>query len=155
MPRTLRARWILPIDRPPIDGGWIEIARDGRIAAFGGGTPPSTADDLGDVAILPGLVNAHTHLELSWMAGLVPPAVSMDAWIRKLMFVRRAGAPGGADSEMRAARDAAAAMRATGTVLVGDISNGLTTPSVIAEAGLGGVVFHELIGFNHPDPAGA
>ena len=155
MPRTLRARWILPIDRPPIDGGWIEIARDGRIAAFGGGTPPSTADDLGDVAILPGLVNAHTHLELSWMAGLVPPAVSMAAWIRTLRSVRRAGAPGGADSEMRAARDAAAAMRATGTVLVGDISNGLTTPGVIAEAGLGGVVFHELIGFNHPDPVGA
>src|SRR6185436_14821406 len=83
------------------------------------------------------------------------PSVSMDEWIRKLMLVRRAGAPGGADTEMRAAREGAAAMRATGTVLVGDISNNLTTPVVIADAGLGGVVFHEILGFNHPDPAGA
>lgn len=155
MTRTLRARWLLPIDRPPIDGGWIEIAADGRIAAIGHGRPSSASEDLGEAALLPGLVNAHTHLELSWMAGLVPPAESMDAWIRKLMSVRRSGAPGGLEGELLAARNAAAAMRATGTVLIGDVSNTLTTPGVIAEAGLGGVVFHELIGFNHPDPAGA
>lgn len=155
MSRIFRARWLLPIDRPPIHDGWIEIAADGRIAALGQGRPSSAADDLGDAALLPGLVNAHTHLELSWMAGLVPPAESMPAWIRTLMAVRRAGAPGGAPSEMRAAREAAATMRATGTVLVGDVSNSLTTPVVIAEALLRGVVFHELIGFNHPDPAGA
>ena len=154
MNRILRARWLLPIDRAPIQDGWIEIA-DGRIAGLGQGKAPSAADDLGDVALLPGLVNTHTHLELSWMAGLVPPAESMDAWIRKLMSVRRAGAPGGHDAEMLAAREAAATLRATGTVLVGDISNSLATAVVIAEAGLGGVVFHELIGFRHLDPAGA
>ena len=154
MNRILRARWLLPIDRPPIQNGWIEIAADGRIKGLGEGKAPSAADDLGDVALLPGLVNAHTHLELSWMAGLIPPAESMDAWIRKLMAVRRAGAPGGPDAELRAARAAAATMRATGTVLVGDISNNLTTPVVLGEAGLGGVVFHELIGFSQADPAG-
>ena len=44
-------------------------------------------------------------------------------------------------------------MRATGTVLVGDISNTLTTAGALREAGLGGVVFHELIGFAVATPS--
>ena len=71
-----RARWVLPIDRAPVSEGWVEVA-EGRIAAIGQGRPPGDAQDLGDVALLPGLVNAHTHLELSWMAGRVPPSGSM------------------------------------------------------------------------------
>lgn len=142
---------MLPVDRPPLDGGWVETAGD-RIAAVGRGAPPGPARDLGDVAILPGLVNAHTHLELSWMAGRVPPAASMSDWIRALLGVRIAGAPGGQAEEERAARDAARVMHATGTVLAGDVSNGLATPRLLADAGLGGVVFHELLGLNDPDP---
>ena len=48
---------------------------------------------------------------------------------------------------------AALTMRATGTVLVGDVTNTLLTPPVLDDAGLGGVVFHELLGFNVADPA--
>lgn len=149
----LRARWVLPIDGAPIAHGWIEHA-DGRIRRVGGGPPPAPAEDLGDVAILPGLVNAHTHLELSWMAGRVPPAASMDRWIRDLLRLRRAGDPGGEDRVREAMVRAAVAMHASGTVLVGDVSNALLSPPALREAGLGGVVFHELIGFNAPDPAG-
>ena len=147
----LRARWVLPIDRAPIAGGWVDVDA-GRIRAIGDGAPPGPADDLGDVALMPGVVNAHTHLELSWMAGRVPPSPSMDTWIRTLMRERRAG-PSGGDAEVESAmRDAAEEMRAAGTVLVGDVSNTLATPKVLEAAELGGVVFHELLGFNHPDP---
>jgi cytosine/adenosine deaminase-related metal-dependent hydrolase len=149
--RILRGRWVLPIERPPIQDAWIEVAA-GRIVRVGNGRPPAPPEDLGHVALLPGLVNAHTHLELSWMAGRVPPAPSMDAWIGTLMAVRRGGAPGSAAEELAAARQAAAVMRAAGTALVGDISNSLMTPPVLTEAGLGGVVFHELTGFSAPDP---
>ena len=142
----VRARWVLPVDRAPIDAGWIEFDA-GRVLRMGAGPPPGPATDLGDAAILPGLVNAHTHLELSWMAGRVPPAASMDAWIRTLMGIRREGPPGGDGEVLRAMHDAAAAMRASGTVLVGDISNTLASPAVLAAAGLGGVVFHEILGF--------
>ena len=121
-------------DRPPADG---------RI------------EDLGDVAVLPGLVNAHTHLELSWMAGRVLPGPSMSQWIQTLMRARRAGAPGGLDGEISAARDAVLDMMRSGTVAVGDISNSLLTPALLDECGLDGVVFHELIGFNPPDPVAA
>jgi cytosine/adenosine deaminase-related metal-dependent hydrolase len=145
-------RWLLPIDGPPIERGWIEID-NGRIRGLGRGVPPARAHDLGDVALLPGLVNAHTHLELSWMAGLVPPAESMDAWIRALLKLRRAGPPGGQEQVLRAAREAAAAMAKAGTVLVGDITNSLVSPRVLADAGIGGVVFHELLGFDAAEPA--
>ena len=147
---TIRARWVLPIDRPIIDGGWIDVSGD-RIAEVGRGRPDGAAQDLGDVAILPGLVNAHTHLELSWLAGRVPPAGSIVDWIRALLH-QRATSP--ADETARAsAMDAAAAeMHAAGTVLVGDISNTLTSAPALSRAGLGGVIFHELFGFNVADP---
>ena len=84
-----RARWVLPIAQPPIEGGWVSI-EDGVIQALGHGHPPPGAvTDLGDAAILPGLVNAHTHLELSWLSGRIPPAASMAEWIRGLMAARR------------------------------------------------------------------
>ncbi len=152
MSRVLRARWVLPIDRPPIENGWVESA-EGRIVAVGRGRPPAEPTDLGDVALLPGLVNAHTHLELSWMAGLVPPAATMSDWIKDLLDQRRAGPAGGPEAASGAARAAIEVMRATGTVLVGDISNQLTTPALLRAGGLGGVVFHELLGLLVPDPS--
>ena len=149
-----RACWVLPIDRPPIEGGWIETQGE-RISRIGAGPAPSAVEDLGDVALLPGLVNAHTHLELAWMAGRVPPAASMEEWIRTLLTVRRAG-PEGGDAEIRQAMVRAAAdMFATGTVLAGDISNSLQSPPILIEAGIGGVVFHELLGFAEAHPARA
>ena len=68
------AQWLLPVAQPPIANGWVDIA-DGRIVAIGGDAPHDTAAgtrsvDLGSVAILPGLVNAHTHLELSYLRAL-------------------------------------------------------------------------------------
>jgi cytosine/adenosine deaminase-related metal-dependent hydrolase len=67
------------------------------------------------------------------------------------MRVRRAGAEGGAEAEQAAATDAIGSMRATGTVLVGDVSNTLSTPGLLAAGGLGGVVFHEVLGFHAAD----
>jgi len=150
----LHARWVLPIDRAPIEDGWIEIDPAAhRITRVGAGTPPGDAQDLGEVALLPGLVNAHTHLELSWMAGAIPPAASMAEWIGEVVRLRRAGPPGGDAEVVATMARAALAMHQAGTVLVGDISNTLLSPQVLADTHLRGVVFHELIGFNPVDPA--
>ncbi len=146
-----RARWVLPIERPPIEGGWVSID-DGVIRAIGNGRPPSGAiQDLGDTAILPGLVNAHTHLELSWLRGLVPPAPTMAQWVRALMAARRE-APH-EDAQRAAAADALAAARASGTVAFGDISNTLIASPVLAGTRTPAVLFHELLGFLPRDVA--
>jgi cytosine/adenosine deaminase-related metal-dependent hydrolase len=141
-----RARWILPIDSPSIHGGWIETA-ERRVVGVGRGTPPAAAQDLGHVVVLPALVNAHTHLELSWLAGHVPPAASMIEWIRAILRLR-ADPPGGETERLAAMRRGVAEMWETGTSVVGDVSNTMTSAPVLHDAGLGGVVFHEILGFD-------
>ena len=141
------------MDAPPIRDGWVEVEA-GRVVAVGGPEAHPGAVRLAnarrDVAILPGLVNAHTHLELSWLAGLVPPSESMGRWIRALMALRRS-APPAEDVQRQAAVAAAAHARACGTSAFGDIGNTLMAASVLADAGIPAVLFHELIGFGPGD----
>jgi cytosine/adenosine deaminase-related metal-dependent hydrolase len=112
---------------------------------------PSTAiRDLGERAILPGLVNAHTHLELSWMRGRVPRSSSMPAWAAGLMALRASVGSDPAPPIHEAIHEA----RAAGTSLVGDITNTLAAYEPLARSELGGAVFRELLGFNAPDPEG-
>lgn len=148
---VVRARWIVPVLDRPILNGWVAIDR-GRIAAVGrpGGGLPLHGDaplvDLGAFAILPALVNAHVHLELSWMAGLVPPAPSFLAWVGPMLERRFGGMP--AEDEVRAAIvRAIEQMRRTGTGLIGDVSNSLAPVAPLRESALEGVVFHEVLGF--------
>jgi cytosine/adenosine deaminase-related metal-dependent hydrolase len=148
---VFRAAWVCPISRPPIENGWVAIA-DGRIAGVGDASDRPVGvpvTDLGVSVMLPGLVNAHTHIELAWLRGRVPPAASFTDWIRQLI-IRRGGRrespddPAILDACAQAVRDA----RDYGTALVGDISNSLASVGPIRESGLRGVVFHELLGFN-------
>jgi cytosine/adenosine deaminase-related metal-dependent hydrolase len=86
---ALQARWIVPIDRPPIAGGIVSVA-DGRIVAVGenvSGRPPT---DLGDVALLPGFVNAHTHLEFNLLERpLGTPGMAFADWIGRVVDYRQ------------------------------------------------------------------
>ncbi len=149
-----RAEWILPITAPPARRGWV-LVDQGRIVARGvEGTTVPRVDapvrriDLGAVAIMPGLVNAHTHLELSWMRGMVPPSASMPAWAARLMSLRR----GVASEPAAPIADAIREARASGTSLVGDVTNTLAAYDLLADSEIGGAVFRELLGFNAPDP---
>jgi aminodeoxyfutalosine deaminase len=141
----VRARWVLPIERTPIENGWVS-AEGGVIRAIGHGRPPSgPVTDLGDTAILPGLVNAHTHLELSWLAGRIPPAAAMSTWIRGLMAARRDSPH--EDMQRVTAAMALAKAREQGTIAFGDISNTLVTAPVLADGAAAAVLFHEVLGF--------
>ncbi len=144
-----RAAWLLPISQPPIRDAWLRTER-GRIVAFGPSRPgdftSSDEIDLGNAAVLPGLVNAHTHLELSWMRGHVEMSGSFPDWIRSLMELRRR-ADRSADEMAQSVANAIDEARAFGTALVGDISNTLTTSGPLAERHMAAVVFYELLGF--------
>jgi cytosine/adenosine deaminase-related metal-dependent hydrolase len=147
------ASWILPIVGPPIRDGWVLVDR-GRVAAVGhrGPAPPGVRDEhLGPVAILPGLVNAHTHLELSYLRDQVGPASEFITWIRRVMAARKAtGSPQSPEIRQEVARAIEEAVEA-GTALVGDISNTLETFDPLVRSPLAGVLFYELIRFNATD----
>lgn len=150
--KVFRADWVLPISDEPRADGWIGID-GGRIVAVGEAASPVPpgAIDLGSVAILPGLVNAHTHLELSHLEGTIPRTSQFVEWIRQVIRLRQ-DYPDPRDARIvGAAREAIEQARAAGTALVGDISNTLVTQPLLAEAGLPGVVFYELLGFNRTD----
>jgi cytosine/adenosine deaminase-related metal-dependent hydrolase len=151
---ALRARWVLPIDGPPIDGGYVTIV-DGRIAAVGADCPAGgPIEDCGDVALLPGLVNAHAHLEFSDLATpLGEPGMTLPAWIRLVIGERK-----------RSNRDAAAAIAAgfaeslaAGVTTIGDIAtapperpDAAAAPTTAAPttAAPTTVAFQESIGFS-------
>jgi aminodeoxyfutalosine deaminase len=155
-----RSTWLVPIASPPVRNGWV-ATKDGRVVAVGDSRvppPPSCAREavveLGDTALMPALVNAHTHLELSWLRGRVKPADSFIVWVGKMMTLRRTAREAHDGEHHRTAMAAALAeMKASGTGVVGDVSNTLEGMERLAASGLAGVVFHEVIGFNAPDAA--
>jgi cytosine/adenosine deaminase-related metal-dependent hydrolase len=82
---TLHARWVLPVTTPPIEGGYVTVL-DGSYGVARASRREISGDlvDLGDVVLLPGLVNAHTHLALSALRGKVAFQGSFTGWIREL-----------------------------------------------------------------------
>ena len=101
---------------------------------------------------MPGLVNAHTHLELSYLQGQVPAGSTFVAWIRAVMAARRQYPDPKAPAILDAVdRGIAEALR-SGTAIIGDISNTLVTFDHVARSPLAAVIFYELIGFRAPDP---
>jgi cytosine/adenosine deaminase-related metal-dependent hydrolase len=147
-----QASWVLPIAERPIRDGFVDVEQ-GRVSSIGQAAR-STAhvDDLGRVAILPGLVNAHTHLELSYLHGHVPPSEDFVTWIRAVVAARRQHPDPKAPNVVEAVRKGIDEAVRCGTALVGDISNTLVPFELLQRSALAGVVFYELIRFNAADP---
>jgi len=138
----LTARWVFPVDRPPIEGGHV-LVRDAEIAAVGpsrhGGVPLL---DLGDAALTPAFVNAHTHLELTCYRGKLAPAPLWD-WFVELLKLRRE--PGAPEAERAAVRQGAAESLAAGVTCIGDISRTAHHAQTLSECDIRAVCFCELI----------
>ena len=152
------AAWVLPIAEPPIRDGWVAVER-GRVVAVGRRGPGDAHGesgveeiDLGHVAVLPGLVNAHTHLELSYMLDQIPPSSDFVTWIRSVVETRREQPDPRAPEIIDAIERAIDESIAYGTALVGDISNTMVTFEPLARSALAAVVFFEVLRFNAPDP---
>ncbi|MEE3369973.1 MAG: amidohydrolase family protein [Planctomycetota bacterium] len=91
-PQTLAARFLFPVKGSVIEGGTITM-QGGKITAIEREPTNARAHDLGNVAILPGLINAHTHLEFSALtAPLGEPGMPLPEWIEQVVRWRRAAA---------------------------------------------------------------
>ena len=138
---AVRPRHLLPIAGPSLAGGWIRVSR-GRITAVGRRDPPPAAIDLPDCIVLPGLVNAHTHLEFSALDAPFDVAGGLPAWIGRVVAWRRAR-PSAHDVDAAVAAGLAESA-AAGVTTLGDIATSWT-PSAPA-AGPRVRVFREGLG---------
>jgi cytosine/adenosine deaminase-related metal-dependent hydrolase len=84
---TLRARMLYPVTSPPLEDGMVCV-EDGVIRSWGR-WDGRKAEDLGDVVVMPGLINAHCHLDYSVMRGAILPNASFTQWIRRLNDLKR------------------------------------------------------------------
>jgi cytosine/adenosine deaminase-related metal-dependent hydrolase len=139
---TVTARWILPVSGPPLENGTVTVSGATIEAVEAHGR--RTADiDLGNAAVIPGLVNAHTHLDLSSVPAPIPFDGDFTNWLRGVIAHRRSQEPEQVEAAVRAGL---AQSLAHGVTLLGDISGGGLSWSILAKAPCRAVVFHELIG---------
>ena len=151
MTTTYTARWVLPVSDSPIEHGAVVVEGE-RIAAVGSRAeiverfPESKLESFGEAVILPGLINTHTHLELTALRGyLENEERDFFAWLRKLTVARlELLTPD--DIRVSATWGACEAVR-VGITYVGDASD-LAVMSMMAlrDVGLGGVVYQESFG---------
>ena len=146
--RLVHADALVPGDGAPILDGAVAVGDHGEILDSGGASEVLQRHGGALVervrgVLLPGLVNAHTHLELSALRGRVPGGAGFVPWVEQMIGVR---------SELRPEDDVAAVEHAVeelvtcGTVAVGEVTNSLAAVPALARRGIVGCVFHEVFG---------
>ncbi len=147
------ARWVFPVSSPPIENGVIEIV-DGRIADVRQlrGTADDRTLDLGAVALLPGLVNCHAHLEFSDLAsplgepaaaGSGPVEYPFADWIGRVVAHRRNRVTALSELVHNGLQEA----MSTGTRIVGEIATGDWSPEFVDADAPRVVAFRESLCF--------
>ena len=149
--RRLAARWLLPIEAPPIERGAILIDSNGRIEAVGpdAAVPRPygvSADEFGDAILIPGLINTHTHLELTGFEGQVRDQ-EFSAWIRHL---RQLKSTREFSEYIDAARRGLADCYAAGVTLIADTGDSGAVIQALYEVDGAGIAYQEVFG---PDPS--
>jgi cytosine/adenosine deaminase-related metal-dependent hydrolase len=130
--QAYRARYLFPVTSPPLRDAVLTC--DHLIRAVGQNVSGKPAVDLGNVAIVPALINAHAHLELSeFAAPLGDPARGFPAWIREVVAWRRVQAQSHSPEELANRRRAAIhrgelESAAAGVHVVGDIASSVDAP---------------------------
>ncbi|MCG8405775.1 MAG: amidohydrolase family protein [Phycisphaerales bacterium] len=149
MMNIYRARWIIPIEGPPIEHGILAVDNGQIVQVASAHEKPGLTDsaassiqDFGESILLPGFVNAHTHLELTCYRDQLSPG-PLWTWLEQLTALRfRSEAE---PLEREAVRIGAAESLAAGVTCVGDISRTGLSVEVLKKSPIRKVCFLELI----------
>ncbi|SDM66709.1 Cytosine/adenosine deaminase [Geoalkalibacter ferrihydriticus] len=152
-----RARYLVPITREPIEDGAL-VARGGKIVAYGSAKdmaaahPRAAVVDFGDDSLLlPALVNAHTHLELThfpdWFRqqGETEKSGDFIDWILQVIRVKRAISQERLGASLR---DGIRSCLEAGTGAVGDVLSWLPGREFFRNAPLFGRLYLETLGLD-------
>lgn len=128
----LRARLVLPMDSPAIEDGAI-VTQANRIVAVGRWADVQRhasghVKDLGEVVLMPGLINAHCHLDYTGMAGKISPPRSFADWIKAIVALK---AECTMDGFAQAWQRGAEMLLKTGTTTVADVE---AVPELLPQA---------------------
>ncbi|HUR00804.1 MAG TPA: amidohydrolase family protein [Gemmatimonadaceae bacterium] len=142
------ARWVLPITQPPIENGTV-VEDDGVITYVGPrhSAPPGPDRDLGDSILMPGLINTHTHLELTAMRGFLEDLCFSD-WIDKLRASRNEVLTN--EMLLDSARFGIVEGLEAGITTYADTCSSGVVMQAMKDMGVRGIVYQETFG---PDPA--
>jgi cytosine/adenosine deaminase-related metal-dependent hydrolase len=144
------ARWVLPITQPPIENGTVAES-DGVITYVGprSAAPPGDDNDLGDAILLPGLINTHTHLELTAMRGFLENC-RFTEWIDKLRQSRNEVMSD--EMLLDSARFGVMEGLVAGITTYADTCSSGVAMRAMNELGVRGIMYQEVFG---PDPSHA
>jgi len=148
--RGIVGSWLLTgeADREPIRNGAVVLDEHERIVAVG----PShelrsryagASWEAHHAVLTPGLVNAHTHLELSALRGEVTGGHGFVPWVKKFMEARARRQP---EQDREGIDEGVGELLRSGTVAVGDVSNSLASVDALRGAPILARVFHEVFG---------
>lgn len=146
--QVFAARWVVPVAAPPVPNGAVAV-RAGRIAWVGNRSdaPPGDLVDLGEAVLIPGLVNTHTHLELTAMRGFLEE-LDFRPWIVRLTRARQAVLT--RDLLLASAKVGIAEGLLSGVTTYADTCESGVALQAMAEMGVRGMVYQEVFG---PDPS--
>jgi 5-methylthioadenosine/S-adenosylhomocysteine deaminase len=143
-----RARWVVPVTAPPVRDGAVAV-EDGRIAYVGpqARAPAGETRDLGTALLLPGLVNTHTHLELTAMRGFLED-LPFAEWIVTLQRAKTTVLT--PESMLDAAQLGVAEGLLAGITTYADSCDSGVALEAMRVMGVRGIMYQEVFG---PDPA--
>src|SRR5205085_10789451 len=138
------ARWVLPVSAAPIEQGTVAV-ENGRIAFVGerAKAPKGVDTELGDALLMPGLVNVHTHLELTVLRGFLED-LDFARWIMRLNAVKRAVLD--RDRLMDSARLGIMEGLRGGITTYADTCDTGVAFDALLEAGVRGIMYQEVFG---------
>ncbi len=140
--RVLSADWVVPVEGPPIEHGAVAIGDDGHITAVGPADELGEGEHFADAVILPGFVNAHSHIEYAAYAGF-GDGLPFAPWIG--LHVQRKRRLGHTEMEAIARLGALECLR-SGITTVGDASFSGAAARACADVGLRAIVYLEVFG---------